>query len=734
MASNGRRNARDNSRAGFEKREKRRQIRALQEAIDNHSTESVQKILENEFDVDFQYRSQTALQLSVKEGCYDICKILIDKGANVNMADAEQNNLLNMAAWRGYLEIVELLIENGADIDDQNINGYSAIHTCASRGQTDVLQLLISSNADLDSLNRNSETALHVAVKERNTEIVQLLLLGGCKMDKIDENRKTPLMYAAQYGFDDVVQILINGGASVNLQDKLGRTALFEAVHNGHLNVVQTLAKMGADVNLPVTKGASPLLESINQDHTDIAVFLIDAKCNVNQTDRLHQAPIHSAVAKVSQFFQEESEQAVFLVRKLVESGCDLNVPNQEGERPLYQCACGGSVEMVKYLLSKRVDLNVKTKTGDTILHGGVHSNKPEIVDALIQAGCALNEKNNIGEHALLTAVIYRADLQIVDALIKAGSSLDMRDKASGNTSLHSALLHYNSEAAELLIDAGSDVNALNGKRQTPLYMACEKNEDKVVRKILENKRFSPRLFSISQIPQPLFAAVKNNHVHLVDLLIKAGCDINMINIEGLSPVLMSIKENCSFVTKLLLMYNCDLEAHAKVKRLFKCCLEQEDQHPHFGLEPLFLSLTHRSVEMIKLLVKCYWKQPVTTLKTLYQVFSTTPELSTHYSPELKAEILELFQVSMTTPRGLQESCRAVIRQKLGPCPQLKLDKLPVAKTLHGYLLMDECFKDLFDKIREREISHPKDFHDFHSVGYIPDDLDFGEGSEEEDT
>jgi hypothetical protein len=201
-----------------------------------------------------------------------------------------------------------------------------------------------------------------------------------------------------------------------------------------------------------------------------------------------------------------------------------------------------------------------------------------------------------------------------------------------------------------------------------------------------------------------------------------------------LSPVQVSIKENCSFVTKLLLMYNCDLEAHAKVKRLFKCCLEHEDNHPHFGLEPLFLSLTHRSVEMIQLIINCYWKQPVAVLKTLNHVFSTTPELSTHYSPELKAEIQKLFQLSMRTPRGLQESCRAVIRQKLGSCPQAKLDKLPVAKRLHGYLLMEEYFSDLFDTVKENESAHPKDFHDFHSTDDIPVDLDFRERSADRDT
>ena len=101
----------DNSRAGFEKRQKRRQIRALQEAIDKHDTDLVKKCLDDEFDVDFQYRSQTALQLAVKEGCMDICQLLINKGADVNMADAEMNNLLNMACCKGQINRLTYWIE-----------------------------------------------------------------------------------------------------------------------------------------------------------------------------------------------------------------------------------------------------------------------------------------------------------------------------------------------------------------------------------------------------------------------------------------------------------------------------------------------------------------------------------------------------------------------------------------------------------------------------------------------
>ena len=40
------------------------------------------------------------------------------------------------------------------------------------------------------------------------------------------------------------------------------------------------------------------IAESIAQDHFDIALLLIDSHCDVCQTDRLQQAPIHSAVRK----------------------------------------------------------------------------------------------------------------------------------------------------------------------------------------------------------------------------------------------------------------------------------------------------------------------------------------------------------------------------------------------------------------------------------------------------
>ena len=52
----------------------------------------------------------------------------------------------------------------------------------------------------------------------------------------------------------------------------------------------------------------------------------------------------------MSQYFNEEIGQVMALIRKLVENGCDVNVPDQRGERPLYQSACGGNLGSCQFV------------------------------------------------------------------------------------------------------------------------------------------------------------------------------------------------------------------------------------------------------------------------------------------------------------------------------------------------------------------------------------------------
>ncbi|KAF9473016.1 hypothetical protein BDN70DRAFT_768866, partial [Pholiota conissans] len=57
----------------------------------------------------------TALQAASCAGEYRIVELLIQKGADVNIAGGEHGTALQTASYQGANSIVQLLIENGAD-------------------------------------------------------------------------------------------------------------------------------------------------------------------------------------------------------------------------------------------------------------------------------------------------------------------------------------------------------------------------------------------------------------------------------------------------------------------------------------------------------------------------------------------------------------------------------------------------------------------------------------------
>ena len=54
---------------------------------------------------------------SALRGSYDLCKLLIEKKADINMKDNDGWTALDYASQYGTKEVVKLLLENGADPD-----------------------------------------------------------------------------------------------------------------------------------------------------------------------------------------------------------------------------------------------------------------------------------------------------------------------------------------------------------------------------------------------------------------------------------------------------------------------------------------------------------------------------------------------------------------------------------------------------------------------------------------
>jgi len=108
-------------------------------------TEVVQALLEGGASVQRANANQwTALHAAVWYGHLDVCRLLLDWRAKVDPVDKWKDTPLHDAARLGHLSVVKLLVERGADVRLRNNNGQTASDVAWSNGMLDVAEWLDS--------------------------------------------------------------------------------------------------------------------------------------------------------------------------------------------------------------------------------------------------------------------------------------------------------------------------------------------------------------------------------------------------------------------------------------------------------------------------------------------------------------------------------------------------------------------------------------------------------------
>lgn len=85
-------------------------------------------------------------------------------------------SLLHVAAKNGHLSMLKLLLERGANINIQDESGNTALHYAASNGKKDVVKYLLDQHADVAIINTKEQKAIDYASIKGFNEIAALLL------------------------------------------------------------------------------------------------------------------------------------------------------------------------------------------------------------------------------------------------------------------------------------------------------------------------------------------------------------------------------------------------------------------------------------------------------------------------------------------------------------------------------------------------------------------------------
>lgn len=234
------------------------------------------------------YKGGTALHYLARRQDLPAAQYLIEKGANIEATDKDDNTCLMNACYGNNLELVKLLLKGKEHINKANGKGETALLIALQRSSSEVVALLLAQGADtravskkgvnvieallasynprkkgndedfdqkaallkqylvaLQGANAHGDTALHMAVVKGNLKLVEKIWSWpSIDINAQNEEGETPLIKAALTAKDtSLLKLLIDKGANKALTTSLGETAYELAKEN------ENLQKSGADLS-----------------------------------------------------------------------------------------------------------------------------------------------------------------------------------------------------------------------------------------------------------------------------------------------------------------------------------------------------------------------------------------------------------------------------------------------------------------------------------------------------
>ena len=417
-----------------------------------------------------------ALYHACAHGSVNICKHLIEEGADINFAK-DMAFPLEAAVEHGHDAVVELLLASGSEVDKPTYEYGSVLKLAARHGWDRIVMRLADSGADVECCRGiYDRTPLYYAVQENHLTTVKMLLQYGADKHK-DADRMSAFNLAVASGYLDIVRTFIlqgidyerEGGryggfivsAMVRKQDEVlelflhqddrgkplyqcfgsilygavlihdeklflsaladgedvnvevnGLTPLLQAVHENNLNKARMVLERGADVHRGSTKYGTPICEAASMGRYTMCLLLLEFGARLNTTQANSGTPLQLAVKNKGRFFVED----------FLELEPDVNISEGDlGSPLLISVRKGFDGESTQRLLDHGANPNCHGGEFKTVLQTACKIGNLDEIWALIDAGADIDAKGE-GEPSPVEIAFERGDRVLFDGLVKIGA------------------------------------------------------------------------------------------------------------------------------------------------------------------------------------------------------------------------------------------------------------------------------------------------------------------------
>lgn len=212
---------------------------ALHRAVKAQHLDLARMLIEAGADIDAKTKDgETALTFALWNEDFDFAEYLVSRGCELNYeylnTETGQHTtpVIETASWKQY-DLIKMMVKHGADLNLASGNGFTPLNVAVSEGEWKMADLLISLGAGIKGDKSIVEKSL------KNSRYLQKVLELGAPVNVVNDKGFSPLQVAVVNGNYEAVWLLLKYSASITFnEEKLGDmfqggTTLLEVAEHG---------------------------------------------------------------------------------------------------------------------------------------------------------------------------------------------------------------------------------------------------------------------------------------------------------------------------------------------------------------------------------------------------------------------------------------------------------------------------------------------------------------------
>lgn len=504
------------------------QITSFQQAIQANDTNRASDLLESNTNLALahDFTGKQPLLEAAEAGNIPLIRRMIALGADINatgdtmMSSGSQRTALHVAIWRNRPDVCKFLLDAGADPNKMAFGYETPLHLAFKEGREVIAACLMDHGADpfLCKFYVNDHTTpFELAIARTSGKLVPRML-DGVKPAEIMTKSKAASRMARTYNYrlptwDEF------------LQEK-GATLLMTAAQRGELEAVQALFKAGVRLKEPDNSCPS-LIQSVSLAANEAARNQPGAIAQLRETrERLKALDGSQADSSYIEQLSAQETRLAETVEMLSPEHWQkmLQVLMQQGASydAFAAAALGDTNRISKLLAGSPLVAGARDCDGQTTLHWAVKTDRLPMLVFWIAARTPLDATNNAGQTALhQAAAAGKADF--VRVLLEAQASTAIQD-TNGWTALDVANKNQRAGCIHLLLPKTPGAHDERGLSSLLHKVAASGNTSSLAA-LLENQTGLEARNELGLTP--LAVAVQGGHLAAAALLVDKGADVN---------------------------------------------------------------------------------------------------------------------------------------------------------------------------------------------------------------